>query len=187
MTPSDRSGTSDRPAPSDRASTSDRSGTSDLSGTPVARPGSSDVPDEIVRSIYIAASTDTVFDIVSEPGWFINDGTYREHTIESDGTTARVTDPVHGTFEIEIVELVAPHRAVFRWLGGDSGAVEDTPQNTVTFTIEPIEDGVILTVTETGFASLDTDAADRRRRFDENSTGWEKELLVAHERARALL
>lgn len=149
-------------------------------------PAALDVPDEIVRSIRIAADPETVFAIVSEPGWFINDGTHREHTVESDGRTARVTDPVHGTFEIGIVELDAPHRAVFRWLGGDAGTLEDAPQNTVTFTIVPDDDGVVLTVTETGFASLDADAVDRRRRFEENSAGWEEELTVARERAREL-
>ena len=50
----------------------------------------------------------------------------------------------------------------------------------------PDDDGVVLTVTETGFASLDADAVDRRRRFEENSTGWEEELTVARERAREL-
>lgn len=145
---------------------------------------SPDVPDEIVRSIRIAADAQTVFDIVSEPGWFINDGTYREHSIDSDGTTARVTDPVHGTFEIGIVELDPPRHAVFRWLGGDAGAIADAPQNIVAFTIEPDDDGVVLTVRETGFASLDADAVDRRRRFEENSAGWEEELLVARDRAR---
>lgn len=50
----------------------------------------------------------------------------------------------------------------------------------------PDDDGVVLTVTETGFASLDADAVDRRRRFEENSAGWEEELTVARERAREL-
>lgn len=33
-----------------------------------------DVPDELVRSIYIDADAQTVWSIISEPGWFINDG-----------------------------------------------------------------------------------------------------------------
>lgn len=150
-------------------------------------PDAADVPDEIVRSIRIAADAQTVFDVVSEPGWFINDGEYREHDVESDGETARVTDPVYGTFEVGIVALEPPHRAVFRWLGGDLGSLEDTPHNVVTFTIEPDGDGdgsadgdgVILTVRETGFASLDEDTAARRRRFEDNSAGWVEELELA--------
>lgn len=142
-----------------------------------------EVPDEIVRSIRIAADAQTVFDIVSEPGWFINDGEYRKHDIESDGVTARVTDAVYGTFDLGIVALEPPHRAVFRWLGGDVGSLEDTPHNIVTFTIEPSEDGVVLTVRETGFATLDADAVDRRRRFEENSTGWVEELALAREQS----
>ncbi|MGO1439661.1 MAG: SRPBCC domain-containing protein [Brevibacterium yomogidense] len=146
-------------------------------------PDAPDVPDEIVRSIRIAADAQTVFDIVSEPGWFINDGEYREHQVVSDGTTARVTDPVLGQFEVGIVALEPPHRAVFCWLGGDAGSLADAPRNTVTFTVEPSEDGVVLTVHETGFASLDADAVDRRRRFEEHSAGWVEELAVAREQS----
>ena len=148
-------------------------------------PDALDVPDEIIRSIRIAADAQTVFDIVSEPGWFINDGEYREHQVASDGATARVTDPVLGEFEVGIVALEPPHRAVFCWLGGDAGPLADAPRNTVTFTIEPREDGVVLTVRETGFASLDADAVDRRRRFEEHSAGWVEELAVARKQSLA--
>ncbi len=138
-----------------------------------------DVPDEIVRTIRIAASAETVWSIVSEPGWFINDGGYRAHEIEVDGDVARVTDPVHGTFELRTDVLEPPRRVVMRWLGGDPGALADTPANIVEFTLEPDGDGVLLTVRETGFASLDADAVTRRRRFEANDTGWVEELTLA--------
>lgn len=142
-----------------------------------------DVPDEITRSIHIAADAATVWDIVSEPGWFINDGEWTDHEVTTDGDVSRVVDPVHGEFHIGTVELDPPHRAVFRWLGGKVGALEDTPANTVEFTIRPDGDGVVLTVKETGFAALDADAIERRRRFEENSEGWGIELDVARRRA----
>ena len=144
-----------------------------------------DVPDEIVRSIRIAASAETVFDVISEPGWFINDGEYRAHEITVDGTTATVVDPVHGEFAIDIVELDRPRRAVFRWLGGVAGALEDFPANTIEFTIVPDGDGVELTVRETGFAGLSADAVQRRRSFEANAQGWIEELGVAKVRAEA--
>ena len=138
-----------------------------------------DVPDEVVRSVRVEASAETVFDVISEPGWFINDGEYREHGILRDGASAIVVDPVHGEFEIGIVELDPPRRAVFRWLGGDAGSLEDLPSNLVEFTIEDQEGGVLLTVRETGFAGLDEDAAARRARFESNDSGWAEELGVA--------
>jgi uncharacterized protein YndB with AHSA1/START domain len=146
---------------------------------------SPDVPDEIVRSIRIEASAQAVYDLISEPGWFINDGEYREHDISVDGSTATVVDPVHGEFSIGIVELDPPRRAVYRWLGGEAGSLEDHPANTVEFTIEPVGDGVELTVRESGFAAISADAAQRRRTFEENSKGWIEELGVAKARVEA--
>ena len=138
-----------------------------------------DVPDEIVRSIHVEASAETVFDVISEPGWFINDGEYREHEIRRDGASSTVVDPVHGEFQIGTVELDPPRRAVFRWLGGDAGSLEEFPTNTIEFTIEPDGDGVRLTVRETGFAGISADAAERRARFEANDSGWLEELDVA--------
>ena len=144
-----------------------------------------DVPDEIVRSIDVEAGAETVFDVISEPGWFINDGEYREHRITREGSRATVVDPVHGEFQLEVVALEPPRRAVFRWLGGDVGSLEDFPSNTVEFTIEDREGGVRLTVRETGFADLDEDAAARRSRFEANDSGWVEELGVAKAQAEA--
>ena len=44
-----------------------------------ALPADAPVPDEIEHSVLIDASAERVFAIVREPGWFINDGEYREH------------------------------------------------------------------------------------------------------------
>ncbi|MFS4490191.1 SRPBCC domain-containing protein [Dietzia kunjamensis] len=142
-----------------------------------------DVPDEIVRSIRIDAEAQTVWGIVSEPGWFINDGEWTEHEITTEGDVSRVVDPVHGEFSIRTVELDPPRRAVFRWLGGQVGSVDEFPSNTIEFTVEPQGSGVVLTVRETGFAGLSSDAVVRRQRFEENSAGWETELDLARRRA----
>lgn len=140
---------------------------------------SDDVPDEIVRTIHIDASAETVFAIISEPGWFINDGEYRRHEIESDGGVSRVVDPVHGEFSFGVEVLEPPRRAVFRFLGGVAEALEDFRDNTIEFTIEPDGEGVRLTVRERGFAGISSDAAVSRRRFEENTSGWLEELEVA--------
>ncbi|WP_114856147.1 polyketide cyclase [Brachybacterium sp. YJGR34] len=138
-----------------------------------------DVPDEIVRSIHIDADAQTVFGIISEPGWFINDGEYTEHELTVEGEVTHVVDPVHGRFAIGTEVLDPPHRAVFRWLGGQAGELEDFPANTIEFTIEADGEGVLLTVCERGFAGISPDAAVRRERFEDNTAGWTQELDVA--------
>lgn len=147
--------------------------------TATGAPATDDVPDEIVRSVRIAADLQTVWDLVSEPGWFINDGEYTEHRITIEGDRARVVDPVHGEFEIGTDLLDPPHRAVFRWLGGEAGELDEFPSNTIEFTLEPDGDAVVLTVRESGFAGLTEDQVVRRRRFEENREGWAQELEVA--------
>ena len=144
-----------------------------------------DVPDEILRSIHVAATAETVFAVVGEPGWFINSGEYRAHEITVEGDISRLVDPDHGEFAIRTVELDPPHRAVFQWLAGENGDLADHPATTVEFTLEPEGDGVLLTVRETGFASISRDAAERRTRFEDNTRGWIEELEVARLRAEA--
>ncbi len=148
------------------------------------RATATEVPDEILRHLHIDATAEAVFAIISEPGWFINDGEYREHEITRQGAVARVVDPVHGEFSIETVALDPPHRAVFRWLGGRADA-PDLPVNTIEFLIEPDGSGVMLSVREQGFASMSADALERRRRFEENSQGWSEELALAKMLAEA--
>lgn len=138
-----------------------------------------EVPDEIERSIRIAASPQQVWDVISEPGWFINDGEPRAHEVIRDGDQVRVTDPVHGSFVLRVEVEDPPHRSVVRWLGGDAGEIDERSTNTVEFTITPDPDGCVLTVRERGFASLDEDARARRRRYEENTAGWIEELALA--------
>ncbi|MGO1947318.1 polyketide cyclase [Brachybacterium alimentarium] len=143
---------------------------------------SDDVPDEIVRSIHIKATAEVVFAIVREPGWFINDGEYRKHDVQTAGGISRVVDPVYGTFSMSAMAHEPPYRVGFRWLGGGMGEISDA-SNTVEFTIDPAgssrDDEVRLTVRERGFARLSEDASVRRRNYEENSKGWEQELELA--------
>lgn len=140
---------------------------------------SNDVPDEILQSIHINATAQTVWDIISEPGWFINNGTYTPHEITEDNGAFRVVDPNYGEFTVGVDILEPPYRAVFRWLGGLGGSLEDFPNNTVEFTIESDGDGVLLTVRESGFSRISDDAVTRRTEYENNSEGWTVELDLA--------
>lgn len=146
-------------------------------------PAGGRVPDEIVRSVLIGASAEKVFSIVREPGWFINDGEYREHTIVKHGPVTQVIDPVHGSFQLAMEVHEPPNRIAFRWLGGGLGEISDAPNNTVEFVIDPAgtpaRNLVRLTVRERGFARIVVDEAVRRRNYEENVRGWEQQLELA--------
>ncbi|MFS0895033.1 SRPBCC domain-containing protein [Microbacterium sp. 179-I 3D3 NHS] len=149
-----------------------------------ANPGS--VVDEesfsVRRSIRIAAPVAKVWRAVSEPEqisrWFGRaelDGT-------GAGATGRMTFPDDDAIPLRVEEHDEPHRIAFRW-GNDDAAgfrrpVLDVATSTVfTFTLEPIDDGTLLTVVETGFERTSAPLAN----LESHRTGWDAELdkLVA--------
>lgn len=138
--------------------------------------------DRIERQIEIAASAQRVWELISRPGWFINDGAVIDHRIEHRGDVAVVHDPVHGAFPIVTVRLDPPRYAAFRWLSeqGTETDLTSTPSTLVEFWIEQTSpDAVLLRVVESGFASLAATEAQRRRMVEENTSGWETELTAA--------
>jgi len=130
--------------------------------------------DAITTSIDITADLGRVWDFVSEPGWWINDGTLGGHRVERDGDECTVHDPDLGAFAVGVVALEPRRRAVFTWHpGGD-----DVPRTTVELTLEAREDGVVrVTVVETGFAAMSAPA--HARNYDENVSGWSEALHLA--------
>lgn len=139
-----------------------------------------EMPDRIERTITIAGTAEAVWAVVSVPGWWINDGTLREHRIEQDGDLVVVHDDTHGRFRLRIGPLEPPRRAVFAWVPHGGGEEPGTGSaTTVEFRIADDPVGVRLTVIETGFASLDLPEDRRRRNHEDNEAGWAEELEVA--------
>lgn len=137
--------------------------------------------DRIERSIRIQAPAERVWQLICEPGWFINDGALVEHRIERDGDLCTVHDPVHGAYTFRILALDEPRYAAFRWLADPTDPA--SPSTDVEFWITPDEaGGVRLTVVESGFDALPGDATEKRRQMAETTEGWEVELDLARRR-----
>ena len=134
--------------------------------------------DSIERHIVIDAPTERVWQLISEPGWWINDGAIVAHRIERRDELAIVHDPVHGVFALRTVALDRPRYAAFRWQD-DPDDVDGAP-TLVELTLETLaEASVRVTVLESGFASLPVSAAQRRQRIEQHESGWTKELGLA--------
>jgi uncharacterized protein YndB with AHSA1/START domain len=146
----------------------------------------SNVADTIERDVFIAAPIGKVWDLISVPGWWINDGTLDLDSVERlDDDRAVVHHSDAGDFLVERLAAEAPRTATFRWLV--SGAGERRPEASqdeflhtrVTFTLTSEPGGTRLTVTESGFAAATMDEQARRRAYTDNSEGWEIELGAA--------
>jgi len=141
----------------------------------------SDTVDRIERQIEIDAPAERVWELVSQPGWWINDGAIVDHKVERVGDVHVVHDPVHGEFPIRTEQLDPPRYAAFRWMADRDDRSGAGPFTLTEFWIDDQEGGtgVTLRVAESGFSTLDLSAEARRKQIDENSEGWEMELAAA--------
>lgn len=135
------------------------------------------VTDRIERSINIDAPAERVWELISRPGWWINEGAIVEQEVEDRGDHVVVRNPPDGEFTVYVVSLDPPCTAAFRWYSGER---EDgtQPPTLVELTVEPRQGhGVTLTVVESGFAALSPERRDSA--LPENTAGWEEELAAA--------
>jgi uncharacterized protein YndB with AHSA1/START domain len=95
------------------------------------------------------------------------------------GGPATMTFASGMTVDMRIERVEEP--AVFSYTWRLPDLPEDDPRRTyVEFNLEPVKDGTLLRVVETGFAQLPVDT--RRDTYDSHSDGWSRELaeLVEH-------
>ena len=131
--------------------------------------------DRIDRSIEIDASAERVWDLVTRPGWWINEGSVDpDPDIRVDGSTTVLTHPKYGEFRLETLESRPPSYVAYRWLDGDADA-----GTVVEFHIEPRDGGVTLSVAESGFSRLGKPRADWMKHREGNVAGWKDELTAA--------
>jgi uncharacterized protein YndB with AHSA1/START domain len=142
--------------------------------------------DRIEQQIDIDATPQRVWELISTPGWWINEGEIIEHRIEREGSRAVVHDPIRGEFVLQVEALESPRYAAYRWFSGPPAAAHadaalDTRASTlVEFWIDERDGGgVSLRVAESGFEGLDRTAEERRKMFDDNTEGWTLELAAA--------
>jgi uncharacterized protein YndB with AHSA1/START domain len=129
--------------------------------------------DRIEREIHVDAPIERVFALVSEPGWWIEDGPERTVTREGDVTIVEL--PAHGRFPVLPVSADAPRHAAFR--GGAPG--QDPAEGTlVEFFLSEAAGGTLLRVVESDLARMAPPW-----NVEDNIEGWGVELAAAKQRA----
>ena len=138
--------------------------------------------DRIEQRITVRAAQDTVWQIVTRPGWWL------------PGSSA---EPAHGPgrvqvvysgdprpYPVDVVRVEPQGYVSFRWASAFCGA-EPAP-GTATLVecyLRPVGDEVGLTVVESGFASLDLPEALREDQRKGSVGGWRYELAGLRSRA----
>ena len=133
--------------------------------------------DSIGHEIYVEATPDIVFDVISRPEyvreWFAEQ-------VGSDlqpGTDGSFTFLDHGlggrTEEVVVVESQRPSTFAYRWTH-DPGE-QATPANSllVTFDLEPSGTGTLLRLTETGFRARTPGDPEAEALHRDHVRGWE--------------
>ncbi|HEX3223456.1 MAG TPA: SRPBCC family protein [Nocardioides sp.] len=131
----------------------------------------------IEREIYVEATPEIVFEVVSSPdhvaGWWPDRARYEP----VPGATGEIVfgDPENGggAVSLSVVEVEPPHTFSFRWThpAGQSAAAGNSLL--VTFVLTPSGDGTLLRMTETGFREMGWEAAVLEEQYREHVTGWD--------------
>lgn len=139
--------------------------------------------DTIERSIAISAPLERVWDLVTEPGWWVP----TDEPVSAERTPGSVVvreSEKWGRFPVQVVDLQPMTYAAFRWASTFPGADLDAGKTTlIEFTLEPGTDGVTVSVRESGFADLDASDEQKKQGIEGNTDGWRMELDSLRTRA----
>jgi hypothetical protein len=135
--------------------------------------------DRIEDEIYITADLATVWQLVSRPGWWINDGDVDpEPQLREDGDLVVLAHPEWGDFALQVVERREPGYAAYRWRSAPATDLDDA-STLVELWVEQRVGGVVLKVAESGFTQLSEDPAAAAQQREDNVEGWANELKAA--------
>jgi uncharacterized protein YndB with AHSA1/START domain len=131
----------------------------------------------IEREIYVEASPEIVFEVVSSPEhlrrWWPDDARY-ELTPGSAGEIVFGDCDAGGTVVgFTVVDAQPPRTFSFRWTHPADEVAAVGNSLLVTFDLQPSGRGTLLTMTETGFREMGWEAAVLEQQYREHGTGWD--------------
>jgi len=131
----------------------------------------------IEREIYVEASPEVVFEVVSSPEhlerWW-PDAARFEPTPGSSGEIV-FGDPAAGgkTVALTVVEALPPTTFSFRWTHPAGAVAAQGNSLLVTFELAASGDGTLLRMTETGFREMGWEAAVLEDQYQDHVSGWD--------------
>jgi uncharacterized protein YndB with AHSA1/START domain len=135
--------------------------------------------DRIEREIMIHAPIARVWELVTEPGWWIGDGDRSGQQVRLEGNVAVVNDPRFGRFPVRVEDVRPQRYASFRWASGYPGDEPREGNSTlIEFWLSERDGGTQLRLVESGFASLEAPDDGKTRAVAGNIEGWRQQLDV---------
>jgi uncharacterized protein YndB with AHSA1/START domain len=131
----------------------------------------------IEREIFIAASPEVVFDVVSTAEhlaeWWPDEARF-DSTPGSEGSIAFGDPDAGGVVQaFSVVEVESPRKFSFRWTHTAGDVAAEGNSLLVTFELAPSGDGTLLTMTETGFREMGWEAAVLEAQYQDHIVGWD--------------
>ncbi len=131
----------------------------------------------------IAASVEDVWAVVSEPGWWVNDGPVDDHevTLDDEGIY-HVTDPEAGEWLVEKADEDPMDVVAFRWYPIASDELPDEYATRVEISLSEEGDSVSVHIEESGLSSVSDDEDEARQMWDDEAGMWTEALdaIKAH-------
>ena len=134
-------------------------------------------PGTLKREIYVDASPEIVFEVVSAPEhlkeWWPDDARY-EPTPGSAGEIVFGDRDADGTVvPFTVVDAQPPRMFSFRWTHPADEPAGEGNSLLVTFELTSSRQGTLLTMTETGFREMGWEVAVLEQQYQEHVTGWD--------------
>lgn len=131
----------------------------------------------IEREIYVEASPEIVFEVVSSPehlkAWWPDDARY-EPVPGSVGEIVFGDPGADGAVvPFTVVDARPPQSFTFRWTHPADQVAGEGNSLLVTFDLTPSRGGTLLKMTESGFREMGWEAAVLEEQYREHSTGWD--------------
>ncbi|NEA34780.1 SRPBCC family protein [Streptomyces sp. SID13031] len=129
------------------------------------------------REIYVGASPEIVFDVVSSPEhlkeWWPDDARYDA----TPGATGEITfgEPDAGgkVVQFTVVDAQPPRLFSFRWTHPAGEVAAEGNSLLVTFDLTPRGDGTLVKMTETGFREMGWEVAVLEEQYNDHTSGWD--------------
>ncbi len=138
--------------------------------------------DRIEQRITIRATQDTVWQLVTRPGWWLPGS--RAEPARGPGRVTVGYGEGHRPYVIDVVRVEPQGYVSYRWASAFGGAPPAGGRSTlVEFYIRPVRNEIGVTVVESGFTSLDLPEALREDEWKGGTGGWQYEMAGLRTRA----